>query len=136
MILPSATIISPASNNTMSPGTMSFDGISIFPPFRITFAQGEDNSLMASRDFSAFTCCTVPSNAFITSTAKITIVLSIFPEIIEIMAAIIKIITNKSQNWCKNTESTLCFFASAKTFSPLSERICFTASLLSPSVVT
>ena len=101
IILPSATIISPASSNKISPGTTFFESISCVRPFLITFGCGDDNAFKDSNDFSAFKYCTVPKIALRMITAKITIVLSTFPEIIEITAATINIITSKSLNCSK-----------------------------------
>ena len=98
IILPSATIKSPASRITMSPLTTFFESISIFSPLRITLALGDESDFKLSRVFSALICCTVPKIALRIITAKITTVPSKFPEKIEIIAAIIRIITNKSAN--------------------------------------
>ena len=73
---------------------------------------------------------------FIISTAIITIVLSGFSENADITAAIIRIITSKSQNWLKKTCSTLFFFASSNKFSPTFSLICKTCSSLNPFSVT
>ena len=102
-ILPSATTMSPASKNTISPGTICADGISIFLPSRRTFAVGDDMAFKLSRDFSALKYCTVPSIALRIRTAMITIVLSRFPEKAEISAAAMRIITSRSLNCSKNT---------------------------------
>ncbi len=116
--LPSAATISPASSKRISPGTISFDATSLRIPSRSTFAFGADNSFRESKDFSAFTYCTVPRMAFKIITTKITTVLSTFPETIEITAAAIKIRTNRSLNCSKNIIATLFFPCSVSTFSP------------------
>lgn len=102
-ILPSATTRSPASRKRMSPGTTFAEGISIFSPSLSTFASGEDKDFKLFKDFSAFSCCTVPSTAFITITARMTTVLSAFPDTMEITAAIIRMITRRSLNCSANT---------------------------------
>ena len=95
--------MSPASNSRISPGTTSFAGISCFLPSLITLASGADSCFKLSKDFSAFICCTVPRTAFITRTAKITMVLSSFPENMDMIAAPIRITTIRSLNWSKKT---------------------------------
>ena len=131
-ILPSATIISPASSSTISPGTISRDGSSCFTPSLITFAFGDESCFKLSSERSAFTCCTVPSTAFMTSTAKITMVLSILSENIEMTAAMISMITSRSQNWLRNTCNVLFLLPSWRTFSPFSLRISSARSVDSP----
>ena len=49
-------------------------------------------------------------------------VLSTFPENMEMTAAAIRITTRRSQNCSANTASTLFFFPSINTFSPFSRR--------------
>ena len=82
----------------MSPGTISLEGISTFLPFLYTLALGADKAFKLSKDCSALKCCTVPNIALRIITAKITKVLSKLPVIAEIIAAAIKINTNKSLN--------------------------------------
>ena len=65
-------------------------------PLRMTLALGTESFFKLSSDFSAFRVCTVPKIAFTIITATITSVLSNCPLTPEIIAAIIKIITNKS----------------------------------------
>ena len=81
------------------------------PPLS-TLAVGADKVFRLASDFSAFSCCAVPRIAFMVITANITIVLSTLPETIEIMAAIIRIITKRSANCSANTLSALFFFDS------------------------
>ena len=100
---PSATTRSPASRNTMSPGTTSLEGTSTFAPPRKTFAVGEDTALRLSRDFSALKYCTVPRIALRIRTAKMTMVLSPCPDSMEMMAATIRTTTNRSLNCSRNT---------------------------------
>ena len=100
---PSATTRSPASRNTMSPGTTSLEGTSTFAPPRKTFAVGEDIALRLSRDFSALKYCTVPRIALRIRTAKMTMVLSPCPDSMEMMAATIRITTNRALNCSRNT---------------------------------
>ena len=76
--------------------------------------------------------CTVPSTAFMTSTAKITMVLSILSENIEMTAAMISMITSRSQNWLRNTCNVLFLLPSWRTFSPFSLRISSARSVDSP----
>ena len=122
-ILPSATTMSPASSSTRSPGTSSLEGISFFFPSRMTFAHGADRFFRLSSDFSAFWCCTVPKTAFITRTTAITIVLSTFPENMEISAAISKMTMSKSANCDKKTFRSPGLFPSSSIFSPHVSRI-------------
>ncbi|MFR7951124.1 MAG: TraI domain-containing protein [Acutalibacteraceae bacterium] len=82
----------------LASGTISFDGISRFTPSLMTFALGEDSCLRLSRERWAFTCCRVPRIALITSTSRITMVLSVLPENMEIAAAMIRITTSRSAN--------------------------------------
>ena len=128
--------MSPASSITISPGTISLDGISCFTPFLITLALGEDNCLRLSNERCALTCCTVPRTAFIISTSNITMVLSALPENMEMIAAIIKITTSKSQNCPKNTSRVLFFFPSCRIFSPICLRISSTWASFNPCSVT
>ena len=69
-------------------------------------------------DFSALKCWTVPRTAFMTSTARMTIVLSRLPVTKEMTAVIIKIMTIRSLNWLKNTAKTPCRFSSASPLGP------------------
>ena len=101
-------------------------------PSLITFAAGADSCFKLSSDFSAFTCCMVPRTAFITRTAKITMVLSSFPENMDIIAAPIRITTIRSLNWSKKTWNGLFFLPSLSIFSPASRRIFSACSVLSP----
>ena len=128
--------MSPASSITISPGTISLEGISCFTPFLITLALGADNCLRLSNERCALICCTVPRTAFIISTSNITMVLSTLPENIEIIAAIIKITTSKSQNWPKNTSRVLFFFPTCRIFSPVCPRVSSTRALFKPCSVT
>ena len=132
-ILPSATTISPASRRTISPGTTSTEGISIFEPPLITFAVGEDMALRLSRDFSAFIYCTVPKMAFSIRTAKITIVLSTLSDAAEIAAAIIRIMTRRSLNCSKKTWTILFFLPSESLLGPYFWALEETSSLERPS---
>ena len=75
-------------------------------------------ALRLSRDFSAFTYCTVPKMALRMSTAKITMVLSTFLESAEITAAAMRMTTRRSRNCSKNTTNTDFFFPSVSLFSP------------------
>ena len=125
--------MSPASNSNTSPGTISFESTSFFIPSLITFALGADSSFNESRDFSAFTYWKVPSMAFKIITANITIVLSTFPEIIEITAATIKIITSKSANCPRKILNTLFLPFSSSAFSPYFCSISFALFSDSPS---
>ena len=98
MILASAPTTSPASNNMISPIVKSLLDISIVFPSRMTRVCGVDNCFRLFNEFWAFMLCIVPKIAFMVITAKITIVLSTSPLTIEIIAAMIKIMTNKSLN--------------------------------------
>ena len=119
---PSATIISPASTSTISPGTTSAEGTTSRAPPRTTLAEGEDMALRLCRDFSALQCWTVPSTAFRSSTAKMTIVLSALPDSMEITAAASRITTNRSLNWEKNTCRTDLPRSSARVLRPYRAR--------------
>ena len=79
------------------------ESISIFMPSRMTFALGEDKDFRLSSDFSALTCWAVPRIAFMMMTAKITMVLSILPENMDMIAAAMRISTSRSANWLRNT---------------------------------
>ena len=83
----------------MSPTTTSLEGMTHVTPSRITLALGEERALRLSRDFSAFTYCTVPSTALSRMTAKMTMELSPWPDIREITAATIRIRTNRYDNY-------------------------------------
>ena len=122
-IRPSAVTMSPASSNIISPGTTSFESISIFLPSRKTLALGEDSDFNDSSDFSALMCCTVPKIAFRIKTAIITKVLSSSPVKAEITAAIIKIITIKSLNCSKKICNVVFFLPSIKAFLPYLVRL-------------
>ena len=115
---PSATTMSPASSSTMSPGTTSAEGISTRTPPRSTLAVGEDMAFRLSRDFSAFTYCTVPRMALRMSTAKMTMVLSTFSDTAEIRAAMIRMITSRSLNCSRNTWRVLFFLPSDSLLGP------------------
>ena len=115
--------MSPASSSTRSPGTSSLEGISFFFPSRMTFAHGADRFFRLSSDFSAFWCCTVPKTAFITRTTAITIVLSTFPEHMEMSAAISRMTMSKSANCDKKTFRSPGLFPSSSIFSPHVSRI-------------
>ena len=71
-----------------------------------------------SRDFSALKYCTVPRMAFIMRTAKMTRVLSMLPENMEIRAAAIKMATSRSLNCSAKTANTLFFLPSASWLGP------------------
>ena len=86
----------------------------VLPP-RITLVCGVDNCFKLFNEFCALMLCTVPNIAFIVITTKITIVLSTSPDTIEIIAAIIRIITNKSLNCDKNTINALLGFVSSNS---------------------
>ena len=64
-------------------------------PFRSTLALGALIAFRLSSDFSALQYCTVPSTAFRISTAKITSVLSMLPDAIEMRAATMRITTSR-----------------------------------------
>ena len=95
---PSAATMSPASRSRISPGTTSEDRISCLRPSRRTPAIGAERDFKLSKDFSAFWCSTVPRTAFKRSTAKMTAVLSTSPDIMEMTAAMIKMMTRRSLN--------------------------------------
>ena len=101
----------------------SLESTSIFFPSLITLAMGEDRDFKLSRDFSAFSCCTVPRIAFMIITAKITIVLSTFPDTMEIRAATIRMITRRSLN-CEKKIINGCggLLSSSSFFPSLSRR--------------
>ena len=98
MIRPSHGTISPASILIKSPTTISEAGISTVFSSLSTFAKGAERFFRLARDFSAFTYCTVPKIALRIITEIITIVLSMFPVVREIVAATIKIATRTSLN--------------------------------------
>ena len=133
---PSATIRSPASSSTMSPGTTWSPGTSIRWPSRSTLAEGALMAFRLSRDFSALKYCTVPSTALRISTAKMTRVLSRLPENMEMMAATIRMATSRSLNCSRNTESQLFFSPSARRLGPYWARRCSAWARSSPPEVT
>ena len=115
---PSATIRSPASSSTMSPGTTWSPGTSTRWPLRSTLAEGALMAFRLSRDFSALKYCTVPSTALRISTAKMTSVLSRLPENMEMMAATMRMATSRSLNCSAKTASQLFFSPSASRLGP------------------
>ena len=110
--------MSPASSISTSPGTRSAEAICVTAPSLKTLAFGAESFLSESSDLQALTYCIVPSNAFRIITAKITIVLSTLPEIMEITAATIRIITSRSANWLKKTIIMLFSFCPVSSFFP------------------
>ena len=102
----------------MSPGTIWAEGITSRSPSRSTRAVGADMAFRLSRDFSAFTCWTVPRMALRMSTAKMTMVLSTLPDTMEMAAAAMRMTTSRSLNCSRNTCHTGFFFSSRSALGP------------------
>ena len=132
-IRPSAATRSPASSSKISPGTSARAGTSRVTPPRMTFAVGAAIACRLCSDFTALKCWTVPRTAFMTSTARMTIVLSRLPVTKEMTAVIIKIMTIRSLNWLKNTAKTPCRFSSASPLGPCFCSLTAASSAESPS---
>ena len=132
--LPSAPMESPASRQTMSPGTISAFGISLIAPSLITFTFGIASSFRLASECSALICCTVPKIAFMVMTATITIQLSISPSTAEMVAAAININTSTSKNCPRNIAITDCFFPSGNSFFPYCSCLFFASCVVRPVV--
>ena len=129
---PSAATISPVSSSRISPGTTRADGMVMLRPSRRTLASGEESRFKLSRDFSAFWCWTVPSTAFNSRTANMTMALSGSPVSMDTAAAPIRIMTKRSLNCARNTCHHWSRPASSNTFSPYSLRRCSACPLSIP----
>ena len=129
---PSAATRSPASSSRISPGTSCATGSSVRWPPRNTLALGEAMAFRLARDFSALKYCTVPSAAFKRSTAKMTAVLSAWPDSMEMPAAAIRMTTRRSLNCSKNTAAADFFLPSCSWFGPCSRRRSSACAALRP----
>ena len=124
IILQSAHTISPVSSKTISPTTISSDGIFFTMPFLITFECGDDSFFKASMAFSARHSCTVPTTAFSITINSIMIGSIKSPSSDmnavkkEIPEAIRSISTMKSLNCDKNFIITLFFLLCVRAFLP------------------
>ncbi|MPL99965.1 hypothetical protein SDC9_46187 [bioreactor metagenome] len=96
--VPSAGILSPASNIIRSPIVTSIEFITFKTPSLITLQVGAANSFNASKDFSVLYSCTNPIIAFTTTIISIVIASAVSPIKPEITVAAINTQTIKSLN--------------------------------------
>ena len=95
---PSAGILSPASNITMSPIVRYMEFIIFILESLNTLQVGAANSFNASNDFSVLNSCTNPKIALIITIISIVSASALSPIIPEIIVAAIKTQTIKSLN--------------------------------------
>ncbi len=132
IIIPSAGILSPASNTIISPKVILSALTTFTLPFLYTLVVGAARFFNASKDFSVLYSCIKPNIPFITTIMSIVIASAKSPITPDIIVAPIRTQVIKSLNCDKNIIIGEIFLLFSRTFNPYSFIRLSTSSSVKP----